>query len=167
LRLLIDLHVLMAYAFEEDPDHPYAESFFIFADKEDVEVCLVAPAILEAEAVWLAGKVKVSKEEWFKFVEDIVKSTLFRKIPLTQQIYREHLKTYRKLGGDYAYFDSFHTAAAKALNTPIVTTDERMLNDKNVPAKNLHNFPSTCASQESSLVQESRKTRGRSTQKNL
>lgn len=69
-----------------------------------------------------------------------MKSTLLKKIPLTPQIYREHLKTYRKLGGDYTYFDSFHTAAARALDKPIVTTDQRMLNDTNVPSRNLHNF---------------------------
>ena len=138
--LLIDLRVLIAYAFKEDPDHHHAESFFAYAEEEGVDVCLVAPAVLEAEAVWLAGKIKVSKEEWFRFVEDIVKSTLLRKIPLNPQIYREHLKTYRKLGGDYTYFDSFHTAAARALDTPIVTTDQRILNDTSVPSKDLHNF---------------------------
>jgi predicted nucleic acid-binding protein len=140
LMLLIDLRVLIAYAFKEDPDHHYAEVFFAYAEEEDIDVCLAAAAVFEAEAVWLAGKITVSKEEWFRFVEDIVKSTLLRKIPLTSQIYREHLKTYRKLGGDYTYFDSFHIAAARALDMPIVTTDQRMLNDTSVPSKNLHDF---------------------------
>lgn len=130
----------MAYAFEGDPDHRYAENFFAFAEKEGVEVCLVTPAILEAEAVWLAGKAKVPEEEWFRFVEDIVESTVLTKIELTPQIYREHLRSYGKLGGGYTYFDSFHVASAKVLDTPIVTADARMLEDPRVPSKSLRNF---------------------------
>jgi len=137
MKFLLDLRVLIAYAFRDDPDHPHAEAFFNSMEKERNEVYVVSPIIFEAEALWLAGKVDVPFEEWLSFITDIITSPILIRIEVDEGLYANHAKLYRKFGGDFTYFDSFHAAAAMVTHYTLVTTDSKLLKAMGVSAKDL------------------------------
>jgi len=140
MKLLVDLRVLMAYAFKDDPDHQHAEAFFNSAEKEKTEINVVTPIIFEAEAVWLAGKVDIPLQEWLSFISDIITSPVLNKIEVNKDLYDKHVKIYKKFGGNLTYFDSFHAAAAIITNYPLVTTDSKLLKTAEIPTKNLKTY---------------------------
>lgn len=140
MKLLVDLRVLMAYAFKDDPDHQHAEAFFNSAEKEKTEINVVTPIIFEAEAVWLTGKVDTPLEEWLSFISDIITSPILNKVEVNKDIYDKHVKLYKKFGGTFTYFDSFHAAAAIITNHPLVTTDSKLLKTAEIPTKNLKDY---------------------------
>jgi len=140
MKLLVDLRVLIAYAFKDDPDHQHAETFFNSAEKEKNEINVVTPIIFEAEAVWLTGKVDVPLEEWLSFISDIITSPVLNKVEVNKDIYDKHVKLYKKFGGNLTYFDSFHAATAIITNHPLVTTDSKLLKTAEIPTKNLKTY---------------------------
>jgi len=140
MKLLVDLRVLMAYAFKDDPDHQHAEAFFNSAEKEKTEINVVTPIIFEAEAVWLAGKVDIPLQEWLSFISDIITSPVLNKIEVNKDLYDKHVKLYKKFGGNLTYFDSFHAATAIITNYPLVTTDSKLLKTAEIPTKNLKTY---------------------------
>lgn len=140
MAFLIDLGVLMAYAFKEDPAHQHAEAFFNSVEKEKVEIYVVSSIVFEAEAVWLAGKTSLPLEEWLSFISDIVASPVINKVEIDEDVYANHLKLYKKFGGDFTYFDSFHAAAALATRYPLVTTDSKLLRAAEIPTKDLKEY---------------------------
>jgi predicted nucleic acid-binding protein len=133
----------MAYAFKKDPNHQHAEVFFNSAEREKIEIYVVTSIIFEAEAVWLAGKVDVPLEEWLSFISDIITSPVLNKIEVNKEIYKRHVRLYRKFGGDLTYFDSFHAAAAMVTNYSLVTTDSKLLKSAEVPTINLEAYTTT------------------------
>jgi len=140
VAFLIDLRVLMAYAFREDPDHQYAEAFFNSVEKDRVEVYVVSSIVFEAEAVWLTGKTNVSLEEWLSLISDIIASPVINKIEIDEDLYVNHVKLYKKFGGELTYFDSFHAAAALVTHHPLVTADSKLLEAAEIPTKDLKTF---------------------------
>lgn len=140
MSFLVDLRVLMAYAFEGDPNHLEAEGFFKRVEVEKSEIYVVTSMIFEAEAVWLAGKVDVPLKEWLMFVSDIVASPVLNKIEVDKDVYSNHVRLYKKFGGKLSYFDSFHAAAAIATKYPLVTTDAQLLDTPEIPTKDLKTY---------------------------
>jgi len=140
MKLLVDLRVLMAYAFKEDPDHQHAEAFFDSVEKERIEIYVVSSIIFEAEALWLAGKVDVPLEDWLSFVSDIMTSPVLTRIEINETLYASHVKLYRKFGGEFTYFDSFHAAATTVTRYPLVTTDSKLLKATGIPTKDLRKY---------------------------
>ena len=143
MKFIADLRLLMAYAFKEDPHHQNAEAFFNSAEKEKAEIFVVTPIILEAEAVWLAQRVDVPLTEWLSFISDIITNPVLNKIEIDSNIYENHVKLYKKFGGNLTYFDSFHAAAAIATGNPLVTTDSKLLKAKEIPTKDLKMYTRT------------------------
>lgn len=139
-KRLIDLTVLIAYSFMGDKNHKHAEHFFEKAEREKMQVSVVSTVVMEAEALWMTGKIDVELEPWLRLIEDILRNPLLQKIPLTPEIFSEHAKNYRLFGGKYTDFDSFHVAAAKILQQKLVTTDRRILRDSSVPSEDLKTY---------------------------
>lgn len=140
MKFLVDLHILMAYAFKDEPNHVEAEEFFKHAEKEKAEIHVVTPIIFEAEAVWLAGKIDVPLKEWLLFIYDIIASPVLNKIEVNEDIYNNHIKLYKKFGGKLTYFDSFHAAAAITTKYPLITTDVQLLKTLEIPTQNLKTY---------------------------
>ncbi|KPV62382.1 MAG: PIN domain protein [Candidatus Bathyarchaeota archaeon BA1] len=134
LRYLVDLRVLMAYAFKGDPNHQHAEVFFNFAEKEKAEIYVATSIIFEAEAVWLAGKVDTPFEEWSSFISDIITSPVLNKIEIN------HAKLYKRFGGNLTYFDSFHAATSMTMGHTLITTDSKLLKTAGIPTKDLRTY---------------------------
>jgi len=105
-----------------------------------MEIHVVSSIIFEAEALWLAGKVNVPLQEWLSFISDIVTSPVLSKIEIDEKLYANHVKLYRKFGGDFTYFDSFHAAAAMTTRYPLLTTDSKLLSASEIPTKNLKTY---------------------------
>ncbi|MHA1578915.1 MAG: hypothetical protein ACTSUQ_04685 [Candidatus Freyarchaeota archaeon] len=139
-KRLIDLTVLIAYSFLGDRNYKHAERFFEKAEREKMQISVVSTVALEAEALWMAGKIDVELEPWLRFIEDILRNPLLQKVHLTREIFSEHTKNYRLFGGKYTYSDSFHIAAAKILQQKLVMTDRRILRDSSVPSEDLKTY---------------------------
>jgi predicted nucleic acid-binding protein len=137
---IVDLTTLIAYAFEEDEYHSHAEAFFQKAETGEFEVCTLDLTALEAECLYLTGKVKTPLKDWFMFIRAILENPKLIKIPLTETIFTEHTSLYKGFKGKHTYYDSFHGAVARALKVPLITTDATLLSDKTIPTENLRNY---------------------------
>jgi len=138
---VIDLVTLLAYSFTEDSFHQNAENFFNWAEEEKIELLVIGTVVLEAEAVYLAGKIPVSSEDWIAFIDDILTSPILNRVMLDKAIFREHLELYRGWKkGQFSYFDSFHGALAKVREIPLVTTDKVLLKESSIPTEDLRKF---------------------------
>ncbi len=138
---VIDLVTLLAYSFAEDSFHQNAENFFNWAEEEKIELLVIETVISEAEAVYLAGKIPVSSEDWIAFIDDIFSSPILKRVMLDNVIFREHLDLYRGWEkGQLSYFDSFHGALAKTRAIPLVTTDKMLLKESSIPTEDLRKY---------------------------
>lgn len=140
MKYLVDLRVLMAYAFKEDINHQHAEAFFNSAEKEKAEIFADTSIIFEAEAVWLAEKVDALLEEWISFISDIITTPILGKIEINKEVYDNHVKLYKRYGGKLTYFDSFHAAAAIVTGYPLITTDSKLLSSPEIPTIDLRTY---------------------------
>ncbi len=140
MNYLIDLNVLLAYSFELHNEHESADRFFTLAENEEWSIHLSSIAILEAETLFLSGKVNVEREEWLNFIHDILTSPVLRIIEISPKIFLYHTFYYRGYGGKYSYFDSFHVATARETSLPLATLDNKILAEKTIKAVNLRDF---------------------------
>jgi len=137
---IINLVTLISYAFGDHRHHAFAERFFDKAEKEEFKIYLLDVTTIEAEMLFLSGKVRVSFSEWRNFIETVLRHPLLDKIILSSEIFGEHAKLYKGYGGRFTYFDSFHAAAAKTLAIKLVTTDDDLLKDKEIPTEDLRSY---------------------------
>nr|MDO8079241.1 hypothetical protein [Candidatus Freyarchaeota archaeon] len=132
--------MLIAYSFDGDTNHENAECFFEEAERKGMQVSIVSTVAMEAEAIWMTGKIDVELKPWLQFIENILRNPLLQKEPLTPELFAEHAKQYRLFGGKYTYFDSFHVAAARILKQKLVTTDKQILSDADIPSEDLKTY---------------------------
>ena len=139
-KRLVDLTTLIAGAFKGERYHAQAERFFEKVDKGEVRALVLDLCSIEAEMLYLSRRIKIVFEEWMAFIKDLLENPKIEKVPLSSNVFAEHLKLYKGFNGKYTYFDSFHAAAAKVLKVSLTTTDEALLSDLDVPTDDLKKY---------------------------
>jgi predicted nucleic acid-binding protein len=139
-KRLVDLATFIAAAFKKERYHKQAKRFFEKIDKGEIEAFTLHIIAIEAELLYLSGRVRVPPKEWINFITDILESLKIEKIPLTSNIFIEHTRFYKGFHGKYTFFDSFYASAAKILGIKLVTTDETLLSDAEIPTDDLTKY---------------------------
>lgn len=132
--VLIDLGVFLAYTFDGDELHPNSERLMkeIERKKGEAPLYISDSTPYEAEALFLSGKANVTAGSWQAVVSRLWQDPLFPRLPATSRVFDEHLRYYRRTGGKFTYFDSFHAATSKVSGIPLVTSDGDLLSEPSI-----------------------------------
>ncbi|MCD6480015.1 PIN domain-containing protein [Candidatus Bathyarchaeota archaeon] len=139
-ELLLDLTTIISAAFRGERYHENAARLYESAQRGLLKLHVLDILILEAEHLYLTGRVRVDGREWQSFILDILENPRIELIMMDREIFKEHLRLYREYGGKYTYFDSFYAAAAITHNLKLVTTDRRLLEDEEIPTEDLRKY---------------------------
>lgn len=126
--------------FADDDLHPNASRLMQEVERKGSITYISEVTPYEAEALLLSGRVSVPLQSWNSFAVRLWYDPLFPRIPVTGKVFHEHLDFYRKRGGRFTYFDSYHLATSKVSGLPIVTPDKEMLSENSVSSIDLAEF---------------------------
>ncbi len=139
-KLLLDLTTIISAAFKGERYHENATRLYESAQRGLIKFFVLDILILEAEYLYLTGKIRVKREKWQSFILDILENPRIELIMIDREIFKEHIRLYRGYGGKYTYFDSFYAAAAITHDLKLVTTDRKLLEDGEVPTEDLRKY---------------------------
>jgi predicted nucleic acid-binding protein len=138
--VVLDLATLLAYLFAGDKLHEPAIRLFEEIERNGVKTYISEVVPYEAETLSITGNIPAHASAWSSFVSRLWQDPLFPRLPMTAKVFAEHLHFYRRTGGRFTYFDSYHLAASKVTGMPIVTSDKEILSDDSVSSIDLAEF---------------------------
>lgn len=138
--ILLDLGAILALTFEKDELHPNADRLMREVEEKGVGVFVSDLTPYEAESHFLSGKSEHPKGGWNALLLRLWQDPLFPRVPVTSELYAEHLNYYRVTGGRFSYFDSYHAATSRVTGIPLVTSDGDLLSEPSISTMDLGSF---------------------------